>query len=196
MIINDDLIKQWEPQVQKMLIDIYIVGMVREEIAQELRIAVLKAAKSFDDSTPIEGSNIKKPLFKVTMANGSIKILTFHTYLYRTLLNTIATLMSKGGRQPKLTFRSLDEVYENTNTADNKTLDALQDPSNDAEIIETMDLLTTHNLSINEKEFVILRLEGLTMEEISENLGESAYKVRHSLREKFVDLANEHQIDF
>ena len=196
MIINDDLIKQWEPQVQKMLIDIYIVGMVREEIAQELRIAVLKAAKSFDDSTPIEGSNIKKPLFKVTTAKGSIKILTFHTYLYRTLLNTIATLMSKGGRQPKLTFRSLDEVYENTNTADNKTLDALQDPSNDAEIIETMDLLTTHNLSINEKEFVILRLEGLTMEEISENLGESAYKVRHSLREKFVDLANEHQIDF
>ena len=80
--------------------------------------------------------------------------------------------------------------------ADSKILEALQDPVNHEEIIHAMDLLTNHNLSKNEKEFVFLRLEGLTMEEISENLGESAYKVRQSLREKFVDLANEHQIDF
>ena len=172
MIINDELIKQWEPKIQRMLSNTYIIGMDREDLAQELRIAILKAAKSFDDSRGI----------------------IFHTYLHTTLLNTIRTLMSKVGRQPEI--RSLDAVYENTNMADSKILEALQDPVNHEEIIHAMDLLTNHNLSKNEKEFVFLRLDGLTMEEISVNLAMSAYKVRQSLREKFVDLANEHQIDF
>ena len=172
MKINDELIKQWEPKIQKMLSNTYIIGMDREDIAQELRIAILKAAKSFDDSRGI----------------------IFHTYLQTTLLNTIRTLMSKVGRQPEI--ESLDEVHEDTNMIDSKLLDALKDPANHEELIHAMDLLTNHNLTKNEKEFVFLRLDGLTMEEISVNLAMSAYKVRQSLREKFVDLANEHQIDF
>ena len=172
MKINDELIKQWEPKIQKMLSNTYIIGMDREDIAQELRIAILKAAKSFDDSRGI----------------------IFHTYLHTTLLNTIRTLMSKVGRQPEI--ESLDEVHEDTNMIDSKLLDALKDPANHEELIHAMDLLTNHNLTKNEKEFVFLRLDGLTMEEISVNLAMSAYKVRQSLREKFVDLANEHQIDF
>ena len=99
--------------------------MDREDLAQELRIAILKAAKSFDDSRGI----------------------IFHTYLHTTLLNTIRTLMSKVGRQPEI--RSLDAVYENTNMADSKILEALQDPVNHEEIIHAMDLLTNHNLSKN-----------------------------------------------
>ena len=172
MKINDELIKQWEPKIQKMLSNTYIIGMDREDIAQELRIAIIKAAKSFDDSRGI----------------------IFHTYLHTTLLNTIRTLMSKVGRQPEI--ESLDEVHEDTNMIDSKLLDALKDPANHEELIHAMDLLTNHNLTKNEKEFVFLRLDGLTMEEISVNLAMSAYKVRQSLREKFVDLANEHQIDF
>ena len=172
MKINDELIKQWEPKIQRMLSNTYIIGMDREDIAQELRIAILKAAKSFDDSRGI----------------------IFHTYLHTTLLNTIRTLMSKVGRAPEI--ESLDEVHEDTNMIDSKLLDALKDPANHEELIHAMDLLTNHNLTKNEKEFVFLRLDGLTMEEISVNLAMSAYKVRQSLREKFADLANEHQIDF
>jgi len=172
MKINDELIKQWEPKIQRMLSNTYIIGMDRDDIAQELRIAILKAAKSFDDSRGI----------------------IFHTYLHTTLLNTIRTLMSKVGRAPEI--ESLDEVHEDTNMIDSKLLDALKDPANHEELIHAMDLLTNHNLTKNEKEFVFLRLDGLTMEEISVNLAMSAYKVRQSLREKFADLANEHQIDF
>ena len=96
MIINDELIKQWEPKIQRMLSNTYIIGMDREDLAQELRIAILKAAKSFDDSRGI----------------------IFHTYLHTTLLNTIRTLMSKVGRQPEI--ESLDEVQEDTNMIDSK----------------------------------------------------------------------------
>ena len=38
--------------------------------------------------------------------------------------------------------------------------------------------------------FIQLRLEGLTMEEISEDLGESAYKIRQILKDKFLYINN------
>ena len=40
------------------------------------------------------------------------------------------------------------------------------------------------NLTFEESQFVALRLEGLTMEEITEDLQESAYKLRQGVREK------------
>ena len=45
MEINDDLILQWEPKINKMLSNIYIQGYDRDDLAQELRLIVLKAAK-------------------------------------------------------------------------------------------------------------------------------------------------------
>ena len=45
--------------------------------------------------------------------------------------------------------------------------------------------LASKDLNFNERLFIILKLEGLTMEEITEDLGESAYKIRQSLRKKF-----------
>ena len=49
MKINDDLIVQWEPKIQRMLSNLFIIGMEKDDIAQELRIATMKAAKSFDE---------------------------------------------------------------------------------------------------------------------------------------------------
>ena len=49
MDINDDLIHQWEPKVQKMVSNTFIVGMDREDLAQELRLAIVKAAQGFEE---------------------------------------------------------------------------------------------------------------------------------------------------
>ena len=67
MRIDNDLILQWEPKIQKMVGNTFIAGMDREDIAQELRIALMKVAKKYDSS------------------KGAI----FHTYLHTSLLNTI-----------------------------------------------------------------------------------------------------------
>ena len=44
MEINDDLIIQWEPKIQKMVSNSFVVGMDKDDLAQELRIALVKAA--------------------------------------------------------------------------------------------------------------------------------------------------------
>ena len=49
MNIDDDLIKQWEPKVQRMLQNTSVLGWEREELAQELRIAIVKAAQGFQE---------------------------------------------------------------------------------------------------------------------------------------------------
>ena len=48
MEINDQLLEQWEAKVQRLLQNTYVLGMDREDIAQELRIAIIKAATNFD----------------------------------------------------------------------------------------------------------------------------------------------------
>ena len=78
MQIDNDLILQWEPKIMKMIRNTYIAGMDREDIAQELRIALTKAAKKYDES------------------KGAI----FHTYLHTSLVNTIRTLITKAQRHP------------------------------------------------------------------------------------------------
>ena len=168
MKIDDDLIIQWEPKIQRMLSNVFIVGMDRDDIAQELRIAIMKAAKSFDESRGV----------------------IFHTYLHTTLVNTIRTLISRVQKRPEV--RSLDTVYDNiydSRGGDSmlpaEILRALQDPTDYEEVVEVNDLLSSNSLEPNEQLFIQLRLDGLTMEEITEDLGESAYKVRQILREKF-----------
>ena len=41
MEINDDLVLKWEPKIQKMVSNVFVVGMERDDIAQELRISLL-----------------------------------------------------------------------------------------------------------------------------------------------------------
>ena len=48
MEIDDSLVLQWEPKIQKMVSTVFVVGMDRDDIAQELRIALIKTAKAFD----------------------------------------------------------------------------------------------------------------------------------------------------
>ena len=45
--INNELIETWEPKVQKIASSAFVLGMERDDIAQELRISIIKAAKGF-----------------------------------------------------------------------------------------------------------------------------------------------------
>ena len=164
MDINDALIEQWEPKIHKLLANTFVVGMDKDDIAQELRIAIIKAAKGFDEDRGV----------------------IFHTYLHTAMVNTLRTLISKGQRY------SIDLSLETTITDSELTpsfiLKALEDPTNTFEEIEFNNLLSCLNLTVTERSFITLRLEGLTMDEISEDLQTSAYKLRSILREKLGDF--------
>ena len=164
MDINDALIEQWEPKIHKLLANSFVVGMDKDDIAQELRIAIIKAAKGFDEDRGV----------------------IFHTYLHTAMVNTLRTLISKGQRY------SIDLSLETTITDSELTpsfiLKALEDPTNTFEEIEFNNLLSGLNLTVTERSFITLRLEGLTMDEISEDLQTSAYKLRSILREKLGDF--------
>jgi len=160
MEINDDLINQWEPKINKLLANTFVVGMARDDIAQELRIAIIKAAKGFDEDRGV----------------------IFHTYLHTAMVNTLRTLLSRGQRQPKDV--SLETTITDEEFMPSSILKALEDPTNTFEDVEFADLLDAFDLTSVERSFIGLRLDGLTMDEISEDLQTSAYKLRSTLREK------------
>ena len=169
MDINDDLVLQWEPKIQKMLSNVFVVGMDRDDIAQELRIVLLRTANAFDPERGV----------------------LFHTYLHTSLVNTIRTLISRAQRQLKLVPQSLDITYEDSGLQSSELMNALIDPTDNEAEIEFLDWLHAQELNDNERLFIDLRLEGLTMEEITEDLNESSYKVRQNLRDKFMALGYE-----
>jgi len=164
MEINDDLITQWEPKINRLLANTFVTGMDKDDIAQELRIAIIKAAKGFDEDRGV----------------------IFHTYLHTSMVNTIRTLISRGRREP------IDLSLETTVTDDghipSSILKALEDPVNTFEEVEFEDLLSGFDLTSIERKFILLRLEGLTMDEISEDLQTSSYKLRSTLREKLGEV--------
>ena len=174
MDINDDLIRQWEPKVQKMTSNTYILGLDREDLAQELRLAVVKAAQGFEEDRGV----------------------LFHTYLHTAMTNTIRTLLSKSRKLIPVTT-SLDAVSSDFSTMPLQSyeiLAALTDPSDFTIDVEFKDFIEACGLDAVETAFITLRLEGLTMEEITEDLGEPAYKVRQSVRAKlFQGVVNETQ---
>ena len=169
MDIDNDLILKWEPKIQKLLKDTFVVGMDREDIAQELRISIIKAAKGFDEDRGV----------------------IFHTYLHTAMVNTIRTLITKA--QKMLNLSSLEQELsfrdsENDNVGDALLIDESDTMMSD---IELEGLFIANKLSYSEQSFVRLRLEGMTMEEITEDLEMSAYRVRESLRVKFRSLKDE-----
>ena len=185
MEINDELILKLEPKIQKLATSTFIIGMDKDDIAQELRIAILKAAKAYDSNRGI----------------------IFHTYLHTTMINTIRTLMNKAQeeyttvflvkqanekleeelkkRRDKVFLESIDMTFDEEDFIPWEITEALQDPIDYYKDSEFDSWLASKDLNFNERLFIILKLEGLTMEEITEDLGESAYKIRQSLRKKF-----------
>ena len=159
MEINDDLIKQWEPKIVRMLSNTFVIGMDWDDLAQELRIAIMKAAHGFDEDRGV----------------------IFHTYLHTSMVNTLRTLISKAQRHQQPV--SLDAVYYDD---EQPLLDQLADSlavgidvDNDLELRELLDSL---DLTEEERKYILLRIEGLTMEEITEDLKSSAYKIKDSLK--------------
>ena len=173
MEITDELITQWEPKIQRFLNTSFVLGMDREDLGQELRISIVKAAEGFDESRGI----------------------SFHTYLHTTMINTLRTLISKA-RKHHLIYEasSLDESYNYDFSSDefaggnipSKIIKALEDSltKNKEQDFEVQDLLIRAKLSPSEINFLNLRMDGLTMEEITTELDESSYKLRHSSKRK------------
>ena len=154
MEINNTLIEQWEPKIHKLLANTFVVGMDKDDIAQELRISIIKAAKGFDEDRGV----------------------IFHTYLHTAMVNTLRTLISKGQRQ-QINI-SLETTLNDSEMVPSSILKALEDPTNTFEVVEFNNLLNSLNLTDIERSFITLKLEGLTMDEISEDLQTSAYKLR------------------
>ena len=180
MNINNDLVAQWEPKIQRMLSNTFIIGMDRDDIAQELRIALVKAAKAYNKR----------------------KDTIFHTYLHTAMINTIRTLISKAQKRVETSSPS-EEAMMNRDGTPIPLSDRIESKENEYEKIELQMWLTSRdvitqkgkfikgmNMTSKETLFIQLRLEGLTMEEISEDLGESAYKIRQILKDKFLYINN------
>ena len=166
--INDELFAKWEPKVQKFLQTTFVNGMDREDIAQELRIAILKAADHYDET----------------------KNVLFHTYLHTVMVNTLRTLIAKAQKTKNINITySIDGMDTGDNPqgflpneianslSDSNALDFIDD-------VELRDIIVRATLSNIELEFLELRLEGMTMEYISERLENSAYKIRNSIQKK------------
>ena len=137
MEINDALIMQWEPKVQKMTSNTYIAGMDREDLAQELRFAVVKAAQGFEEDRGV----------------------LFHTYLHTAMTNTIRTLLSKSQKLNPPTV-SLDFVdLDFTPSLPSQSLEvlkALTDPSDFTVDIEFKEFVADCKLDEVEKSFITL----------------------------------------
>jgi len=155
--INDELISQWEPKIQKLLENTFVLGLDKHDLEQELRIAIVKAAKGFNEDRGV----------------------IFHTYLHTAMINTIRTLISKAQRS--LQTLSLDEQLEHTeSTLPFRLNKALLGFTKDDEYQN----FNFDQLTVNEQKFLTLRLEGFTMGEITQLVGESAYKLRQAIQQK------------
>ena len=112
------------------------------------------------------------------------------------MVNTIRTLINKA--QHTLQPDSLDIVYEGAedeNLIPAKILQALLQEEEGLVDVEMNELLKQYALTNQEQLFITLRLEGLTMEEISEDLGESSYKIRTGVRTKLRGLLHEEETE-
>ena len=159
MEINDELIKQWEPKINKMLQNTFVIGLDRDDIAQELRIAIVKAAQGYNED----------------------KGVLFHTYLHTAMVNTIRTLIYKAERQLK--SASLDTTFGEDNSFSYAEI-LEDDKSTLMDDTEFDMLLSSAKLDDIEQDFLRLRIEGMTMEEITQDLGDSAYKIRHNYKKR------------
>ena len=177
MEINDDLILQWEPKINKMLSNIYIQGYDRDDLAQELRLIVLKAAKLYKPN----------------------RNAIFHTYLHTAMVNRLKTLWMQASK--KLHGQSLDATTSDSDGENSfKLSDFVKQLDENLDEVEFIDYLESLDLDDGEKQFLKDKFMNRTMKDIEPNLkqltkvntvnGEesvvnySIYKVKKSLRNK------------
>ena len=177
MEINDDLILQWEPKINKMLSNIYIQGYDRDDLAQELRLIVLKAAKLYKPN----------------------RNAIFHTYLHPAMVNILKTLWMQASK--KLHGQSLDATTSDSDGENSfKLSDFVKQLDENLDEVEFIDYLESLDLDDGEKQFLKDKFMNRTMKDIEQNLkqltkvntvnGEesvvnySIYKVKKSLRNK------------
>jgi RNA polymerase sigma factor (sigma-70 family) len=169
------LLDQWEPKVNSMLRNVSIIGLSREDIAQELRIAILKSARGYNPE------------------NTTAK---FHTYLHVSMLNVIRSLMAKAKK--RVPTISLDQHLGFSFSHDSslnkyiggsissKLLSALEDTAQ-AEAFKEVDLLSlieSCNLTPKELDFIDLRTQRYRLREITDRLGINASRLRESVKQK------------
>ena len=177
MEIIDDLILQWEPKINKMLSNIYIQGYDRDDLAQELRLIVLKAAKLYKPN----------------------RNAIFHTYLHTAMVNRLKTLWMQASK--KLHGQSLDATTSDSDGENSfKLSDFVKQLDENLDEVEFIDYLESLDLDDGEKQFLKDKFMNRTMKDIEQNLkqltkvntvnGEesvvnySIYKVKKSLRNK------------
>ena len=177
MEINNDLILQWEPKINKMVSNIYIQGYDRDDLSQELRLIVINAAKLYKPN----------------------RNAIFHTYLHTAMVNRLKTLWMQASK--KLQGQSLDATTSDSD-GDNsfKLSDFLKQLDENLDEVEFIDYLESLDLDDGEKQFLKDKFMNKTMKDIEQNLkglsktntinGEqtvvnySIYKVKKSLRNK------------
>jgi len=173
--IDDDLIKQWEPKITRMISTYKINGLHRDDLAQELRICILKAAKRYDPDRQV----------------------TFHTYLHTTMVNTIRTLAAKSKRNLNTNASYLGQTFVGENANDDSFPQnlsqemLLQDPKDWLNVVEVSDLLKSLELTKPELTFIALRQSGHSLKEIHTKFTEnfpntSLASVREHVKQKFL----------
>ena len=166
------LLEQWEPKVNSMLRNVSIIGLDREDIAQELRVAILKSARGYNPE------------------NTTAK---FHTYLHVSMLNVIRSLMAKASKRVHTISldQHVDALYQYADTRyagsiSSKLLSALED-TDQVEAFEEINLLSlinSCNLTPKELDFLDLRTQNYRLREITEILGINAMRLRESIKKK------------
>tara|TARA_R100000995_G_scaffold68147_1_gene36821 strand:+ start:7602 stop:8198 length:597 start_codon:yes stop_codon:yes gene_type:complete len=176
MEIDNDLILKWEPKINKMVSNIYIQGFDRDDLAQELRLIVIKAAKLYKPN----------------------RNAIFHTYLHTAMANRLKTLWVQASK--KIQSYSLDMQTDSDNENSYKLSDFIKQLDENLDEVDFIDYLESLNLDAGEKQFLTDKFKNRTMKDIETKLksisnkkivnGEetvvnySIYKVKKSLRNK------------
>ena len=173
--IDNDLILKWEPKINKMVSNIYIHGFDRDDLAQELRLIVVKAAKLYKPN----------------------RNAIFHTYLHTAMANRLKTLWVQASK--KIKSYSLDMESDSDDNS-YKLIDFVKQLDENLDEVDFIDWLESLNLDEGEKQFLADKFKNHTMKDIEDKLkkisnkklvnGEetmvnySIYKVKKSLRNK------------
>ena len=160
-----------------MVSNIYIYGYDRDDLAQELRLIVVKAAKIYNPN----------------------RNAIFHTYLHTAMANRLKTLWVQASK--KLQGQSLDAPTSDSDGENSyKLSDFVKQLDENLDEVDFIDYLESLNLDDGETQFLTDKFTNKTMKSIEKNLkslsktktvnGEetmvnySIYKVKKSLRNK------------